>query len=78
VSNSLPPDIDSKQLDPFASREANRASSTGDEENEAVYLRWENGAGEEMGEMGEKAEEERRRGERWRFLVYLLLTSNTS
>jgi hypothetical protein len=25
--------------------------------------------------MGEKAEEEGRRGERWRFLVYLLLTS---
>jgi len=30
---------------------------------EAVYLRYENGAGEEV--------------ERWRFLIYLLLTSNT-
>jgi hypothetical protein len=75
VSSSHAPDIDSKQLDPFASREATRASSTDDEENEAVYLRWENGAGKEM---GEKAEEEKRRGERWRFIVYLLLTSNMS
>jgi hypothetical protein len=33
---------------------------------EAVYIRWENGAGEEMGGMGGKQE-------RWGFLIYLLL-----
>jgi hypothetical protein len=33
---------------------------------EAVYIRWENGAGEEMG--GREGKKER-----WRFLIYLLL-----
>jgi hypothetical protein len=41
VSNNLPPDIDSKQLDPFANREANRASSTGNDTSEGWGKRYE-------------------------------------